>query len=339
MDAFDKLVAKHFPQLGPLQMLVEMVEKELDGFVPKKVLKEAKKDTDDVAVWLPVIKITEDWGKVSEEGIPTEDRKIIEMYTRSIVGNTVKEKLEYLNSIISGAREGAKLNEILGTMVILEVLSNILDEFTESAGGFIFEAFLAGLFGGQSVQIVDVKKGEGATEGEAGKPIVDVVLGDKEYSLKLLGPKTVVKGSFKNMVLHFEKALEAGKPLEIIYLDARREKGGLTFSEFAIHLEQFMEVFGKPLEKRKRIKPKGEEELQQTYYETIENLQYAIANHLEEGEEIIYLEALGPGVWDDAGTPAWPFPGMKPAPAKRRTSGGRPHPGGRFEVFKGEGGS
>ena len=43
MDAFDKLVAKHFPQAGPLQMLMEMVEKELDGFVPSnKVLQEQK---------------------------------------------------------------------------------------------------------------------------------------------------------------------------------------------------------------------------------------------------------------------------------------------------------
>ena len=109
-------------------MLMEMVEKEIDGFVPKKVLREQgeKKDTDDVAVWLPIIKITEDWGKVSAEGVPTEDRKLIEMYTRNIGGNTVKEKLDHLNGIISGAKTGAKLREILGTMVVLEILSNIL---------------------------------------------------------------------------------------------------------------------------------------------------------------------------------------------------------------------
>ena len=40
MDAFDKLVEKHFPQLGPLQMLMEMVEEQLDGFVPKQLLEE-----------------------------------------------------------------------------------------------------------------------------------------------------------------------------------------------------------------------------------------------------------------------------------------------------------
>ena len=91
MDAFDKLVEKHFPQLGPLQMLMEMVEKELDGFAPKEVLREqGERDTEEVVVHLPIIKITEDWGKVSKEGIPTEDRKIIEMYTQNIRGDTVK---------------------------------------------------------------------------------------------------------------------------------------------------------------------------------------------------------------------------------------------------------
>ena len=40
MDAFDKLVAKHFPQAGPLQMLMEMVEEQLNEYVPKDLLKE-----------------------------------------------------------------------------------------------------------------------------------------------------------------------------------------------------------------------------------------------------------------------------------------------------------
>ena len=42
MDAFDKLVEKQFPQAGPLQMLMEMVEKELNKFVPKEILEELK---------------------------------------------------------------------------------------------------------------------------------------------------------------------------------------------------------------------------------------------------------------------------------------------------------
>ena len=248
MDAFDKLVEKHFPQLGPLQMLMEMVEKELDGFAPKEVLREqGERDTEEVVVHLPIIKITEDWGKVSKEGIPTEDRKIIEMYTQNIRGDTVKEKIDYLNSIIAGEQEGAKLKEILGTLVVLEILSNILEEFTESAGGFIFEAFLAGLFGGASVQIIEPEKGSGAV----GKPITDVVLSGRQYSLKLLGPGTDVKGSFRNMVEHFNEHKE------VVYLDARRNKtnDALHFGEFTITLLQFLDVFYTPLRKKVTVKP------------------------------------------------------------------------------------
>ena len=242
MDAFDKLVAKHFPQLGPLEILMEMVEEQLGAFVPKEVLKEAQGDTEEVVVHLPIIKITEDWGKVSKEGVPTEDRKIIEMYTRNIKGDTVKAKIDYLNSIIAGEQKGAKLKEILGTLVVLEILSNILEEFTESAGGFIFEAFLAGLFGGQSVQITE--------PGATGKPITDVVLSGREYSLKLLGPGTDVKGSFRNMVEHFNTKDH------VIYLDARRNKtnDALVFGEFTITLLQFLDVFYMPLRKKVKVK-------------------------------------------------------------------------------------
>ena len=258
MDAFDKLVAKHFPQAGPLQVLMEMVEEQLGSFAPKETLREqGEGDTEGVVIHLPIIRITEDWGKVSKEGLPTEDRQIIEMYTKNIKGNTVAEKINYLNNIIAGAQEGAKLKEILGTMVVLEVLSAILEEFTESAGGFIFEAFLAGLFGGQSVQITDPKElmsaegGEGSAAGAAvGKPITDVILNDRHYSLKLLGPTTVVKGSFRNMVEHFKSFPE------IIYLDARRSKEGtgLTFGEFRITLLEFMDVFYTPLKKDVTVK-------------------------------------------------------------------------------------
>ena len=247
MDAFDKLVAKHFPQAGPLQMLMEMVEKELDGFVPSNKVLQEQKEGQEVKIFLPTIKITEDWGKVSKEGVPTEDRQIIEMYTKNIKGSTVADKINYLNAMIAGEQKDAKLKDILGTLVVLEVLSNILEEFTESAGGFIFEAFLAGLFGGQSVQIIE-PEGESAA---LGKPITDVVLSGREYSLKLLGAGTDVKGSFRNMVEHFNEKDH------VVYLDARRNKANsaLEFGEFTITLLQFLDVFYMPLRKKVTVKP------------------------------------------------------------------------------------
>tara|TARA_R100000152_G_C6761191_1_gene185307 strand:+ start:1 stop:1110 length:1110 start_codon:yes stop_codon:yes gene_type:complete len=124
-------------------------------------------------------------------------------------------------------------------MVICEILSAIITNFTESAGGFIFEGFLAGLFGGESVQITSPEDiGSGAT----GKPITDVVLAGKHYSLKLLGDQTDVKGSFRNMVEHLRDYDH------VIYLDARRIRGteGLQFGEFTITLEGFLDIFVVP---------------------------------------------------------------------------------------------
>jgi hypothetical protein len=136
----------------------------------------------------------------------------------------------------------ASLGQILGTLVVLEVLYTILAQYTESAGGFIFEGFLAGLFGQNSVQITDVGEED---EGATGKPITDVKLGEREYSLKLLGPGTAVKGSWRNMTEHF-----AGARDHVVYLDARRSgkaaTDSLEFGEFIITLPNFMEIFYEP---------------------------------------------------------------------------------------------
>ena len=189
---------------------------------------------------LPKLRITEAWGRPE-----TGDREIIEKYSKNIPGETLQAKLQYLADVIEGKIVLHDVQPIISTLVMIEVLSTILADYTESAGGFIFEGFLAGLFGGQSVQVTDV----GDDTGEAtGKPITDVVLGDKEYSLKLLGQKTGVKGSFKNMVEHFKSRDH------VIYLDARRidKTEGLEFGEFTITLDNFLDVFFKPFAKIKK---------------------------------------------------------------------------------------
>ena len=223
-------------------LLFEMIDE-----VSKSLLKETETsvwDAQDISISLPTIKITEDWGRMS-----TKDREIIESFTSRIApdGN-LEQKLAALNKVISEKKPNASISEILSTMVICEVLSSILREFTESAGGFIFEGFLAGLFGGKSVQITSPEEIEGMAA--SGKPITDVVLANKHYSLKLLGQTTGVKGSFRNMIEHF-KVVD-----HIIYLDARRvsKDQGLEFGEFLITLENFLDVFLQPFMKYQKKK-------------------------------------------------------------------------------------
>ena len=189
---------------------------------------------------LPVLKITEDWGKIG-----TRDRGVIESFTARLggEGTSVAEKIQLMNQVIEGQGGGDDISEILTTMMVVEIMSSILEEFTESAGGFIFEGFLAGLFGGKSVQITepsDIEAATGETVSAAGKPITDVVLSGRHYSLKLLGPSTGVAGSFKNMVEHFAEIDH------VTYLDARRSGTNLEFSEFDITLPTFLETFYYP---------------------------------------------------------------------------------------------
>lgn len=225
--------------------LLNLVSEVMDSGLAAPLVERELRDGQKFEYFLPTIKITEDWGKPG-----SKDREIIETFTKNIRGNTVEEKLASINQVMSQADPNAGIPEILSAMMVTEILNAILTEFTESAGGFIFEGFLAGLFGGESVQITDVGQQEG---GEAkGKPITDVELGGKEYSLKLLGPGTAVKGSFKNMVEHF-----AGGRDHVIYLDARRTGSGLEFSEFLITLQNFAEIFIDPLVKE--VTKRGEE--------------------------------------------------------------------------------
>ena len=253
MDELDKLIERNYQKKNTghfgFQELIELVEGVIGGtpLIEKEERSPSmeKGTSEQGGYFLPTIKITEAWGKPG-----TKDREIIEQFTRKIPGTTLEEKLGNINAVIRDADPAAKIPQILSSMVMIEVLNSILGEFTESAGGFIFEGFLAGLFGGQSVQITDVGQQEQETSA-TGKPITDVVLGDREYSLKLLGPSTGVKGSFRNMVEHFK-----GRD-HIVYLDARRTADGLEFGEFVITLGDFAKVFIDPLVKQ--VTRKGEE--------------------------------------------------------------------------------
>lgn len=190
-----------------------------------------------MSIKVPVIKITERWGKL-REGAGGKDREIIETFTKNIGGGSVKEKLSNVSNVIKTFDPEASIPKILSTIVFLELLRSIVQEYTEAVSGFLFEGFLAGIFGGQSVQITDVESGEG--EGQKGKPITDVVLNGKLYSLKLLSLTTGIHGSFENMVEHMAQYGQ------IIYLIVRKsdDKGTLQFSEFEITLDNFLTYIG-----------------------------------------------------------------------------------------------
>jgi len=238
MKKIDEAIENYFApeEKKPFGMsdLIEMINEEISVLEP--ILREAKESPesaaqDDINIKWPVIKITELWGSVNNK-----DRTIIEQFSKNVKGNSVQEKLASIAEVIQ-FDPAADIPKILSTIVFLELLRSIVQEYTESVSGFLFEGFLAGIFGGQSIQITDVS-GEGA-EGQVGKPITDVRLNGREYSLKMLSPKTAIEGSFRNMVNHFKTYNE------VVYLTVRKEKGDiLDFYEFTVTPQNFVEYIG-----------------------------------------------------------------------------------------------
>ena len=102
MDAFDKLVAKHFPKQDSFQTLMEMVEEQLKTFVPTVLLKEEAVQaamsqkmqamSKSILDLMPKFEISEAWGQKD-----TEARKQFENYMNNIPGNNIEDKLRYLN--------------------------------------------------------------------------------------------------------------------------------------------------------------------------------------------------------------------------------------------------
>jgi hypothetical protein len=203
---------------------------------------------EDKVIRFPKIKITENWGQKNNE-----DRGIFLTLMENIKGTTVEEKIQSVAEFTK-FKEGLSVPEILSHLMFLEIFSNILEEFNPSVAGFLFEAFLAGLFKG--VQISDPEGGS--------LPIQDVELpafvqrgfGETDevvpYSLKVLSPKTELKGSFKNLVDFFltPNPDTGNVPNAVTYLAVIKEGGTndpsakLRFIEFAITRKNFFDWIG-----------------------------------------------------------------------------------------------
>lgn len=208
------------PLLRTLQQLVENVMSEDSDVLGQKL---------QVQSLMPTVKITENWGQLDNK-----DRELLELLMRNVHGTTVKEKLTHVQNFIT-YEEGRPISDIFSNLVFLEIFSNIIKEYNASTAGFLFEAFLAGLFGGVgSVQISDPVDGN--------LPITDVTLHGVPYSLKVLSPTKPVHGSFKNLVDHFRSEDR------VVYLVVTKLQGDeaniLTFAEFEITLDNFLTYIG-----------------------------------------------------------------------------------------------
>ena len=270
---WDRLVENHFAKKkgNKLNVLLETVREVLEEVGPLRASSgytlneetevEPRAQTTDnvVVIRRPTIKITELWGK-TENG----DRNLMESLMGNIEGGTVKEKIAAVNLFMEQqAPEPGEgdISKIMSYLIFLDTFASIVSDYGASVTGFLFEAFLAALMGGTSVQIDDPEQ-VGAAPGSL--PIEDVQLmirnsedADAEvvpYSLKVLAKGGQVKGSYKNIVDYFLDPAEGRKTDTIVYLIVIKDvdkgskgwNGVLKFYEFTITRDNFLQIIGAP---------------------------------------------------------------------------------------------
>ena len=185
---------------------------------------------------LPVLSPTEAWGDPS-----SQSRKEIQKIFAAISGGQdLRARIRSVNSFLDVklAKSKTSPQRIISMMMIIEALQATLNDFNESAAGFVFEGFLATLTGGK--QIAGKVKGT--------LPIEDFVAfsefgSEQPVSLKLLSGKTPVKGSFTNLV---DFLLVRGAP-SIKYMVAYKKVSGddvvekLNIMTFDVSIDNFVQ--------------------------------------------------------------------------------------------------
>ena len=263
MDAFDKLVEKHFPQAGPLQMLMEMVEKELDGFKfseSKQIIKEQAPQSLTMAS-IPDIPISEiGWSKLdTRDGVevPSEQRTQLEQFLSNIAGANISEKLASLNrfysmddEFITGQLQGdnatANISKAISYLVFYKTLTQIITHFNASSAGFSFESFLGVLLKG-----FQVPTGEGT--------IADLLDADgNPISLKLYKEGNLeAGGSYTDLVVDLGKE-KYNNQMQYICVTKDlsgsdfEQEGTLRFFLFQFDLENVFNILSKSSAKSQR---------------------------------------------------------------------------------------
>jgi len=176
MDAFDKLVEKHFPQAGPLQVLMEMVEKQIDEFKHANILQEVgtgKKQTvkfDWTAIpFMPVSELA--WASLeSNDKAAQGTREQLEQFISRIAPEQdLRIKIKNLSKVLNdpehamglislfGDTYASKIAATLSYLIFFKTLTSVITNFNAASAGFNFEAFLAVLLGGEQIPAAGAK--------------------------------------------------------------------------------------------------------------------------------------------------------------------------------------
>ena len=194
MVDINKMISKYStPKIDSLDSWFNLLNEVAETVSKNDLIIEQEESRFSYSIAIPKLVPNEAWGDPS-----AQSRKEIERVF-SVVrgGNNIQERIADINKFLTpkSAKRKTSANVILNMMMIVEALQATLNDYNESAAGFVFEGFMAALTGGKQIA--------GRIRGTL--PIEDFVafseIGDADpVSLKLLGPDTPTEGSFTNLV-------------------------------------------------------------------------------------------------------------------------------------------
>ena len=236
-----------------LSMLKEMVESELSR-VQGRLLQE-RSTARERAVRFPLLVPTE---KSVGQTPDSEDRKQFELWMGKIGGEgSVSDKIKALTNYFDNAAtsiEESTIAETLSYLMFLNSFDWMLKEFNPAVAGFLWEPFLAALFGGKSRQVP-------TSEGDIADIRIEFGGTEAPISLKILNEEGDVKGSFTDLVKHFAEGGTEMRYVIVVKEQFGKEKtvNAATFYEFNIQAENFFEWIGRPQFEEKMVLVKGKE--------------------------------------------------------------------------------
>ena len=197
--------------------------------------KARRKEAEKFLLTLPKFTPTEAWGDPQSTGRKTINRIF------SVVGGgaSVEGKLAYLQRITDINNRITSPRRVISSLIILEALAAIISDFNEASAGFVFEGWLAALLQGR-------QEAERTEKGNL--PIQDLVaftqLKDSStrvpVSLKLLSPKTMVEGSYTNLIDALFDEPEFGGRMN--YVVARKLENHIAIQSFDLNQENFIDI-------------------------------------------------------------------------------------------------
>ena len=226
MSGFDDLFETYKKKHSVQDVLFEMVEKALQD--SSLVMEQDASAGRKFMMVIPKISPSEAWGDPNS----MERKQVNEIFKVVRGGASISARIQSLNDYLDPAKAKRKRSPrvIINNMIILESLKAALNHFSESAAGFVLEAFMAALTGGfQQAERV------GGT-----LPIEDFVAFTEfggtptAVSLKLLQKTTQIKGSFTNLVDYLFVRGEPSIKYLVAYKNAKSNIESLDIYDFTI---------------------------------------------------------------------------------------------------------